>query len=161
MLYYCKGPSKLLAVHTHEQVVDPVANYGAGTYVVSDKYGIPNVDPTTKQYLYPTTITADMQSQSVKLECSYRITRKVNDTAQRNMTAYATGLQQKEIGGGTLTGAEQADMQTYFAIFNWIGRPDGMQGAADALIAAGDMEWWSDVKWPPWNSAWDAFVARF
>jgi hypothetical protein len=161
MLYYCKGPSTLLAVHTHEQTVDPVANYGAGTYVVSDKYGSPKIDPQTKKYLYPDPITAQMQSESVKLECGYRITRKVSETAQRNMTAYATGLQQKEIGGTTLTPEETADMQTYFAIFNWIGRPNGMQAAADAMITSGDMEWYQDVKWPPWNSAWDAFVARF
>ena len=161
MLYYCKGPSTLVALHTHEQTVDPVINYGVGTYVVSDKYGSPKVDPDTKQYLFPSPITPQMQSESVKLECGYRIVRKVNETAQRNMTAYATGLQQKEIDGGTLTSAETTDLQIYFDIFKWIGRPDGMQGAADAMITAGDMEWWQDTKWPPWNSAWDAFVARF
>jgi hypothetical protein len=102
-----------------------------------------------------------MQSESVKLECGYRIARKVSDQAQRNMTAYATGLQQRLISGGTLTVGETNDLNIYFAIFKWIGRPDGMQAAADDMIATVDMEWWLDVKWPPWDNSWNEFVARF
>jgi hypothetical protein len=164
MLYYCKGPSTVLAVHTHEQQIDPIATYGANTYVIVDLYGSPKVDPATKAFLVPSPITDQMQADSAKLECRYRILKHVGEQAQRNISAHINTIQtdrMMQAPARPATPQEQADIDTANAIFAWIGRPDGMQGACDALIAAKDMEWYLDVKWPPWNSSWDAFVARF
>jgi hypothetical protein len=170
-LYYCKPPNIVVSIHSDAQLMDPVAAYGVGSYVIVDHNGpapaiVVWTDPTNPDitipqgYVYPT-ITAQMQSDSVKVSCQFRIEREISGAAQRNINSYIAELQTKQIGGGTLTAAEQADVDTSSAIWAWIGRPNGMQGAADSLIAANDLEWYQDVKWPPWNSTWDQFVDRF
>lgn len=160
MRYYCKGTDVVVAIHSDDHSVDP-AKYGFGAYVVLDPGGAaPQLDPTTLRYPYPA-FTATVMSASTKDECGRRIVAKINAEQQRNINAYFSGLQQTLITGGTLTPAQTTDIATATSIFQWIGRPDGMQGTSDALIAASDNEWWLDGKWPPWNSAWDTFVARF
>ena len=166
-LYYCKGIDQVVAVHSDEQALEPVTSYGYGTYVIVDKGGPAGAhdpaDPLQIKWLYPT-ITPAMEAASVKAECRYRILRAVSEQSQRNITTYISEIQSKaimSIGATPPTPAEQTDLTTAKAIWDWIGRPSGMQAAADALIAANDMEWWLDGKWPAWNPAWDAFVARF
>jgi hypothetical protein len=170
-LYYCKPPNIVVAIHGDGQLTNPVVAYGMSTYVVIDYNGpaatpIYWTDPNNPDikvpqgYEYPA-ISAQMQSDSVKASCQFRIEDKISGSAQRNINSYIAELQTKQIGGGTLTPAEQADVDTSSAIWAWIGRPNGMQGAADNMIAANDLEWYQDVKWPPWNSTWDQFVARF
>lgn len=166
-LYFCKAPDIVVGTHTDDQIwIDPVKAYGLSTYVICD-YGGPAAarkpPPDEMEFVYPV-ITAKMQADSVKLECRRRIVIKVSEQAQRNITTHITQIQSKaimSIGGTPPTPEEQADIDTADAIWAWIGRPDGMQGAADAMIASNDLEFYQDVKWPPWNSAWDAFVARF
>jgi hypothetical protein len=106
-----------------------------------------------------------MQSDSVKLECRRRITQKISDQAQRNITTHVTNLQTKAIQTPPLTPGEQSDVDTAALIWDWIGAatraPTSMLGTSDALIAASDPDFYQDVKWPPWDSAWDSFVARF
>jgi hypothetical protein len=182
MLYFCKGGNLVVAVHADDQIwLDPIATYGTGAYVVADYKGpAPKTDPpmggvppisTTGapmpppfgQYVYPT-ITAKMQADSVKLECRRRITLKVSEQAQRNITTHINDIQMARMTQAPArvpTPAEQADMDAAAAIWNWIGRPSGMQAASDAMITANDLEWYQDVKWPPWNGAWDSFVVRF
>ena len=166
-LYFCRAPNIVLASHSDEQIyINPIAIYGAQTYIVCD-YGGPaaRMDAATNQFIYPDPITSKMQADSVKLECRRRITLKVSDQAQRNITTHVTDLQTKVIQTPPLTPEEQSDIDTAALIWEWIGaaaRPaSSMLGTSDALIAANDLEWWQDVKWPPWNSSWDAFVARF
>ena len=181
-LYFCKQ-NTVLAVHSDDQIyLDPTVAYGPNTYVVADFNGpAPKTDPPINtapsglgagplppppvvgQFVYPT-ITPKIQADSVKLECRRRITTKISEQSQRNLTTYITDIQNRaimSIGGTPPTPAEQSDIATAHAIWAWIGRPSGMQAASDAMIAAFDLEWYQDVKWPPWNSAWDAFVARF
>lgn len=165
-LYYAKGTSQVIAIHADDQLlfVEPVITYGFGAYVIIDKYGPAAVhdptDPFQMKWLYPT-ITVPMQNDSVRAECQFRIYRQIGPQVQQNIVAHTNSLQQKQLNGQTLTTAEQSDLTYAFQIFQWIGRPTGMQGASDSLIAANDTEWWLDGKWPPWNSVWDAFVARF
>lgn len=181
MLYFCKS-TIVLAVHADEQIwLDPIAVYGTSAYVIADyggppaqtnppMVGVPPPDPTLPpqpppfgQYVYPT-ITPKMQTDSTKLECRRRITKKVSEQAQRNITTHVNDIQMdrmKQAPARLPTPQEQADMDTAAAIWDWIGRPNGMQAAGDAMIAANDVEWYQDVKWPPWNSSWDTFVARF
>ena len=173
-LYFCKAPSTVLSVHNDDQitsviVADPVKSYGPGTYLIVDIGGpapasqmltMPNGDEVPMGFLYPT-VTAAMQAQSTKQECKRRILVHISEQAQRNLTAHISDLQTKLIATPPLSPAEQSDLDTAAAIWAWIGRPNGMQAASDAMIAANDLEWYQDVKWPPWNSAWDAFVARF
>lgn len=174
MLYFCKGSNVVVAIHGDEQIyLDPIKTYGLGCYIIADYSGKlppppppsdPNLPPPPQDSIPFPTITPAMQAISVKLECRRRIVLKVSDQAQRNMTTYITQIQSQaimSIGATPPTPEEQSDIDTADAIWAWIGRPDGMQGACDAMIAANDLEWYQDVKWPPWNSAWDAFVARF
>lgn len=165
MLYFCKAPNIVVGVHGDEQIyVDPVQAYGLSTYVISDPNGpAATQDPNTMKYIYPT-VTAAMQAASVKLECRRRIIKKVSEQAQRNITTHINDIQMARMTQAPArvpTPQEQADMDSAAAVWDWIGRPNGMQGASDTLIAANDLDFYQDVKWPPWNSAWDAFVARF
>lgn len=179
-LYFCKPPNVVMSVHSDDQIwIDPVSRYGNLAYVIADYNGpaasmaftdgpTNPIDGSTMQvpngWIYPT-ITAQMQADSVKLECRRRITTKVSDQSQRNITTRVTDLQTKVINGVTLTPAEQTDVDTAAAIWTWIGAtmrdPTSMLGTSDALVAANDPQWYEDVKWPSWNSSWDAFVARF
>jgi hypothetical protein len=163
MRYCCKGIDVVAGIHTDDQNVDP-ASYGTGAYIVIVPGGsMPAPDPTTFQFPFPDFTPAVISASTID-ECGRRIVAKVSAEAQRNINAYIAGLQQTLITGGTLTPAQTTDIATTTAIFQWIGRPNGMQGASDALIAAGDNQWWLDGKWPPWDptsAGWDAFVARF
>ena len=162
MLYFCKGGTVVLGVHPDEQqtIVDRSV-YGAGTYLIIDYHGpAPIPDPNTGIYPYPTFVR-NMLPDSVNNECSYRILQKVSNTAQANINGYCNNLNSIAIGGTALTPSQQVDLQTSAAINQWIGRPNGMQATADHLIATNDTQFFLDGKWPPWNSAWDSFVARF
>jgi hypothetical protein len=129
--------------------------------VIVDYFGkSPVYDTAIPGYAYPT-ITAQMQADSVKLECQRRIKAKMSDNAQRNINAYMSDLEGKSVLGTPLTSGEQADLQTALAIHGWVNRPSGMLGASDSLVASNDPQWWLDSKWPAWNSAWDTFVSRF
>jgi hypothetical protein len=174
-LYFCKPQQVVVATHGDDQVyLDPIKTYGLMCYVLVDIAGRtpewnyqedPN-DPTLKYPVsikYPT-VTPVIHAASVKLECRRRITIKVSDQAQRNITTHINDIQMARMAQAPArlpTPAEQADMDTAAAIWDWIGRPTGMQAASDALIAATDDEFYEDTKWPAWNSGWDAFVARF
>ena len=170
-LYVCRGSSPIVAVatHTDEQIwIDPAAKYGQGAYFICDYGGPPPVfadDPVVTPYGWvPPTWTDKIETDSIKLECRRRITVHASDQAQRNMNAHINQIQLNRMTQSPArppTPAEQADQDTYTAIMNWIQRPNGMQATCDALIAAHDHEFFQDVKWPPWNSAWDTFVARF
>jgi hypothetical protein len=176
-LYICKPPTVVMATHGDDQIaIDPVKIYGVGAFVLCD-YGGPS--PTLK-YLTgpngeqipdgfnPPTITDQIRSDSCKLECRRRITKKVSDQAQRNITTHINDIQMDRMTQSPArpaTPAEQSDMDSASAIWAWIGAatrdPASMLGSSDAMITAKDDEWYQDVKWPPWNAAWDAFVARF
>jgi hypothetical protein len=180
MLYFCKPPDVVVGTHTDDQIgLDPVAKYGMSTFIVVDYNGpsptlnpplpppdqsyIPGTGPEYRQPVMPT-ITPKILSDSVKVECRRRILTHVTEQAQRNITSHINDIQMARMTASPIrpaTGPEQADLDTASAIWDWIGRPNGMQAASDALIAASDMEWYTDVKWPPWNSAWDTFVAQF
>jgi hypothetical protein len=161
MRFYCKGIDVISGFHPDDQKIDP-AQYGSGAYLVIVPGGVsPTFDPTIPGWTPFPTFTPAVISASTKDECFRRIVAKVDEAQQRNINAYVSGLQQGVITGGTFTPAQTDDIATATAVFQWIGRPNGMQGASDSLIAAGDTEWWLDGKWPPWNTAWDAFVARF
>jgi hypothetical protein len=164
MRYYCKGTDVVLGIHADEDPVD-VTKYGFGAYIVVVPGSLlPPIDSVTLLFPFPDLTPPATIEASTKDECGRRIVAKVTADEQRNINAYISGLQQTQITGGTLTAAQQTDITTATAIFQWIGRPNGMQGTSDALIAAGDMEWWLDGKWPPWDptsAGWDAFVARF
>jgi hypothetical protein len=178
MLYFCKGPSTLVAVHSDDQIwLDPIKTYGVGCYVVVDYGGKPkmnipppptdpNAPPVPPTYLFPD-ITPQVQSDSVKLECRRRIGLHASDQTQRNMNAHMSDIQSARMSVSPIrpaTPAEQADIDTNNAIIAWIGRPNGMLGACDSLISANDLEWYQDVKWPPWDPSsqgWDAYILRF
>jgi hypothetical protein len=163
MLYYCKGGTVVLGVHADEQltIVDRT-NYGAtGVYLIIDLKGpVPTPDPNTGIYPYPT-FARTMLADSVKSEANYRINQKISNNGQANMNGYVSNLNSLALGGTALTPAQQTDLQTATQINGWIGRPSGMLGTADALIAANDQQYYLDGKWPPWNTAWNSFVARF
>jgi hypothetical protein len=177
-LYFCKPSNVVLTVHNDDQIntiADPIAMYGPQTYVLVDLGG---PSPTNIEqdmgdgsgmtvpvgFEYPT-ITATMQAASTKLECKRRILTRVSEQSQRNITTYITNIQTRIMQAPPATPEEQSDLDTAAAIWAWIGAstrdPTSMLGTCDALIAANDLEFYLDVKWPPWNSAWDAFVARF
>jgi hypothetical protein len=165
MRYYCKGIDVISAFHTDDATVDP-ASYGFGTYIVIVPGGVPpTMDPVALKFVpFPDVTNPTTISVSTKDECGRRILAEVDADQQRNINAYISGLQQTLITGGTLTPAQTTDIATATAIFQWIGRPNGMQGTSDALIAAADTQWWLDGKWPPWDptsAGWSAFVARF
>lgn len=178
MLYYCKPPNVVLGVHDDDQIaLDPIIVYGPGTYVVVDYHGgmppnplppppvagQPQPPPVVAPLSLPT-MTAKMQADSVKIECRRRILTKVSEQAQRNIMSHVNDIQMNRMTSAPArlpTPEEQSDMDNAAKIWDWIGRPNGMQAAGDALITAYDLEWYQDVKWPPWTSSWDAFVARF
>ena len=176
-LYYCKPQEVVVATHGDDMIgLDPVANYGQMTYVLVDIRGpaplleyVDNPqDPTLPQIpsgriAYPE-VTPEILAASVKLECRRRITQKVSDQAQRNITTHINDIQMARMTSAPArppTAPEQADMDVAAQIWDWIGRPNGMQQASDNMIAGEDLEFYEDSKWPPWNPAWDAFVARF
>lgn len=189
-LYFCKGPSTVMGVHGDDQLpalqartLQPAALYGINTYVVVDIGGplpqmqvdanappppppdpnMPPQPPPFTSFAFPT-ITDPIRANSIKLECRMRILAKCSEQSQRNMTARISEIQtdrMTQAPARPATPEEQSDIDTINAIFAWIGRPDGMQTASDAMITAKDNEWYQDVKWPPWNSAWDAFVVNF
>ena len=155
MFYFCKGQS-VVAVHTEANMV-PRDAYGPQSYVIIDPTGaMPQEDPITKWYAMPT-ITAEIMAASIKGECKERIIRKVSIAAQTNLHSYVA---MTLAAGGTPSGQQSVDLKTAQAIWDWIWRPDGMQGAADKLIANDDREWWHDGKWPAWDAAWDQLVER-
>lgn len=165
MLYYCKPANVIIAVHDDAQLLTLDRTvYGSNIYIVVDYNGSPSQDPNTKQYKYPT-ITPTIQKNSVSIECRYRILFRISEQSQRNMTSYTSDLNSVVSTGGTLTSQQITDLQMATAIHNWIGSPErpasSMLGTSDSLVATNDLEWYLDVKWPPWNSAWSAFVARF
>jgi hypothetical protein len=162
MIYYCKGGTVVLGVHADEQLtIVARSNYGTGIYLIIDLQGpVPIPDPNTGIYPYPT-FARNMLSDSVKAEANYRINNQISNNAQTNMNGYVSNLNSVALGGTQLTPAQQTDLQTAAQVNQWIGRPSGMLGTADALIAANDTQYFLDGKWPPWNSAWNSFVARF
>jgi hypothetical protein len=143
-------------VHTEANMV-PRDAYGPESYVIIDPAGgMPQEDPITNRYVLPT-ITGDILAASIKGECKERIIKKVTIAAQANLHSYvAMAL----VADSTPSGQQSVDLKTAQAIWDWIGRPDGMQGAADKLIANNDREWWHDAKWPAWNDDWDQMVKR-
>lgn len=159
--YYAKGGTVVAGVaHTLYEVPDRSV-YGTGTYIIVDLLGnFPEYDSNLPGYDYPT-VTNQMQSDSTKNECAYRIFEQVSDNAQKNINAYVADLAAAAANGTAMTPAQVSDCQTAAAIHAWIGRPNGMLGACDTLIANVDMQWYLDGKWPVWNSAWTSFVARF
>jgi hypothetical protein len=159
MMYYCQGINKVVGVHFDEQAI-PLSRYGAGTFMIWVKNAPMPVADENYQFAFPT-ITPTVRSDSTKWEAGRRIEEKVSPESQSNMQAYNAGLAQKQINGQTLTPGELQDQSYFYAIFNWIGRPNGMLAASDAMIASGENQWWLDVKWPPWNTAWNVYVARF
>ena len=105
-----------------------------------------------------------MQSDSVKNECTDRILALISENAQRNINAHIADLSAAAANGSAMTPAQVTDCETAAAIHAWIGRPTGMLGASDALIADNDQQWWLDGKWPVWdatNAGWTTFVAQF
>jgi hypothetical protein len=167
-LYFCSPPNVVRGVHDDDKVwLDPVKAYGINTYVICDYGGSAaktKAPPDNFEFEFPT-ITAQMQADSCKLECRRRINVNVSDQAQRNMSAHLNNITTARMTTAPArptTPEEQADIDTINAIFAWINRPaPGMLATSDALVAANDLEWYSDVKWPPWDTAWDAFVKRF
>src|SRR5678816_913281 len=174
-LYFCKPQEVVVATHNDDQIgLDPIANYGVMCHVLVDLRGpAPTllyqddpVDATRKIPIgisYPN-VTPKIHKASVKLECRRRILLKVSEPEQRNIATYINDIQMSRTTQSPArlpTSEEQADMDTASAIWNWIGRPNGMQQASDDMITAVDMEWYEDGKWPSWNSSWDEFVARF
>lgn len=159
--YYAKGGTVVAGVaHNLDEVYDRSV-YGTGTYIIVDLLGaFPEFDIANGIYDYPT-ITNQMQSDSTKGECEYRIYQHISANAQRNVNAYVANLCAAAANGTAMSPAQVTDCQTAAAISAWIGRPGGMLAACDNLIAAVDIQWYLDGKWPAWNSAWDAFVARF
>jgi hypothetical protein len=165
MLYFSKPPNIVVAVHGDDQIeVDPVSRYGIGTYVVVDVNGAAASLDANGRYVYPT-ISAAMQAASVKLECRRRILFKISEQSQRNITTHITNIQSRIIQAPPATPEEQSDIDTAAAIWAWVGAATrdaaSMLGTCDALIAANNLEWYQDVLWPPWNTGWDTFVARF
>jgi hypothetical protein len=180
-LYFCKPTNVVVAVHNDDQitsitVADPVKSYGTGTYLLVDIGGPPPQNSTTTlpdgqvllgAFLYPT-VTAAVQAASTKQECKRRILTHVSEQAQRNITTHINNIQMNRMTQAPArppTPEEQSDMNNSAAVWAWIGAstrdPTSMLGTCDALVAANDLEFYQDVKWPPWNSAWDAFVAKF
>ena len=159
--YYAQGGTVVVGVaHTLDEVYDRTI-YGASTYVIVDLLGtFPQFDVANGIYDYPT-VTAQMQADSTKGECEYRIYKEVSANAQRNINAYVAGLAAAAANGTAMSPAQISDCATAAAIAAWIGRPSGMLGACDTLIANGDMQWYLTGKWPAWNSAWNPFVLRF
>jgi hypothetical protein len=159
MMYYCQGIDRVVGVHFDEQNI-PLYRYGGGTFMIWVKDGAVPIADETGHYEFPI-ITAPVRSDSTKWEAGRRIELQVSTEAQSNMQAYNASIAQKQISGTTLTAGEIQDQQYFYAIFDWIGRPNGMLAAADAMIASGENQWWLDIKWPPWNSSWNEFVSRF
>lgn len=162
MIYFAKGGTVILGVHADEQltIVDRT-NYGTGVYLIIDLKGpVPTPDPVTGIYPYPT-FARNMLSDSVKSEANYRINQHISNNAQSNMNGYVSNLNSLALGGTALSPSQQTDLQMAAQINAWIGRPSGMLGTADNLIAANDTQYYLDGKWPAWNTAWNSFVARF
>jgi hypothetical protein len=157
MRYYCRG-GQVLAFYPDDQLVPPSA-HGEGVLVV-----VSNAPPPRGEGIGMPPVPAiddAVRAASIKAECGRRVAEKLSDATQKNLTAYGASLAAVPAIGGTLTQAQKDDIATLQAIFAWVGRPGGMQGKSDALIAAQENEWNEDAKWPAWNSAWDALVARF
>lgn len=162
--YYAQGGTVVVGVaHNLEEVYDR-SIYGTGTYIIVDLLGaFPTFDVTNGIYDYPT-VTNQMQSDSAKGECSYRIFKEVSDNAQKNINAYVAGLAAAAANGTPMTPAQVNDCAMAAAIHAWIGRPSGMLAACDTLIANHDMQWYLTGKWPVWDpssAGWSTFVARF
>lgn len=166
--YYAQGGTAVKGIaHNDYEIVDPVGAYGTGTYVIVDKINPPPVyDTSLPGYDYPT-VTAQMQADSTKWDCQYRIFAKISDNAQKNINGYISDLSAAAANGTPMSTAQKADCTMAAAIHAWIGAGSvrgGMLAAADALIAANDIQWYLDGKWPVWdpsNQGWSAFVARF
>jgi hypothetical protein len=169
--YYAQGGTSVKGIaHNESEIVDPVVAYGTGTYVIVDMTGPPPVwDDNLPGYDYPT-VTNQMQADSAKYDCWYRILQKVSDNAQKNINAYIADMAANYASTGTaLTAPQKADLALAVAIHQWIGRTTGagaagMLQACDGLVAAADMQWYLDGKWPTWDptsAGWSAFVARF
>lgn len=84
---------------------------------------------------------------AIKVECGRRIDQIANDAAQKNMMANA-------IAGNFLPG----DMAAWKAGVDWI---KAMLDACRALIAAGDVAYGNDSKWPPCPPEAQALAARY
>jgi hypothetical protein len=155
IFYICRG-QRVVAVHSESEMVDP-RRYGDNSYVIVDpRDGAAKTDPATGSYSYPA-ITTEMLEASCKWECKRRILQKISEAAQRNLLAHVVQIQ---LYGDSATSQQKADAQTASAIWRWIGRPDGMEGAVDRMVGADDREWYLDVKWPAWDAAWDQLVER-
>jgi hypothetical protein len=167
--YYAQGGTSVKGIaHSQIEIVDPVAAYGTGTYVIVDTVNPPpNYDTSLPGYDYPT-VTTQMQNDSTKYDCQYRILQKISANAQRNMEGYIADLAAAAANGTAMSTAQKADCTLAAAIHAWIGTGGatrgGMLAASDALIAAVDMQWYLDGKWPTWDPSsqgWSTFVARF
>lgn len=137
-------------VHADDQDV-PLSAYGADRVLITD--AMPDM-AGSGGFMAPA-ITPDIRAASIKDECRRRILARIGNTAQRNLAAAAMMLQ----ATGSRTAAQDTDLADALAIFAWIGRPDGMQAASDALIEAADDIWNDDAKWPPWSEGLTALVA--
>jgi hypothetical protein len=156
MRYYIRAGA-VVAFHSDNQNVAPAA-YGAGTTVIVVPGGSAPA-PSDTGFVPVPAITDAVRAASCKDECFRRIIARVTETGQRNLTAYGVLLATLSIAG-TIATEQAADLAKLTAVYAWIGRPNGMQGACDAIIAAGG-DWSDDAPWPEWNPAWNDLVARF
>lgn len=160
--YFAQGGTVVLGVHhTQTEVLDRTEYAPSGVYVIVDLINpFPVVDTATGLYDYPT-VTNQMQSDSTKNECQYRIQKQVPLQTQALINGYVADLAALAANGTAMNAGQIADCATAKAIHDWMNRPSGMLAAQDTLIAAHDMQWYLDGKWPAWNSAWNTFIARF
>jgi hypothetical protein len=166
--YFAQGGTAVLGVHhTQTEILDRTEYAPTGVYVIVDLLNaFPAINADTGLYDYPT-VDAQMQSDSTKNECQYRIAKKVPTQTQAVINGYIADLAAAAANGTVMTAPQIADCATAKAIHAWFGggtTRGGMLAAQDTLIAANDMQWYLDGKWPTWDPSsqgWSAFVARF
>src|ERR1700757_345248 len=120
--YYAQGGTTVKGIaHNDSEIVDPVVSYGTGTYVLVDNVNPPPAyDTNLPGYDYPT-VTNQMQADSAKFDCNYRILQKVSDNAQKNINGYISDLSAAAANGTAMTAAQKTDCSLASAIHSWIG----------------------------------------
>lgn len=118
-------------------------------------------DPSSDQWRVRT--PTDLLGARIKAECSRRLyARLKDDVTEHNLTNY--GVRLNSVAAADRTPAQAADVAILQAIWTWVYDPDPAKGtlaAARALVAAGEANYADDARWPAWDPAWDAMIARF
>lgn len=96
------------------------------------------------------------ETADVLAECNRRIQLVAPPTTQADLNASMTAIEAIPLSGGTLTTAQQAQLQSFIGCMQWIA---AMRAACPALV--GNAEYQADASWPVCDPALIAFAAQF